>query len=75
MNLLVSSCCAFNSLDSWLAAEPMQDEIIEAALKTRHKCHEKYLDDVREFDIEKYWKTNGHANEGDSDDSDVPDEV
>ena len=62
MNLLVSSCSAYNSLDDWLANQPGLHSIINASLKSRRVSHRKYLKDVREFDIQKYWTNYGHRN-------------
>ena len=62
MNLLVSSCSAYNSLDDWLSNQPGLHSIINASLKSRRVSHRNYLNDIREFDIQKYWTNYGHRN-------------
>ena len=63
MNLLVTSCCAYNSLADWLSNQPSQDTLINAALAARRICHDQYLEDITKFNIKKYWDSFGHNNQ------------
>ena len=60
LNLLVTTMAVFNSTDVWIRTHSDRDQYIKSALRSRKINHDSYLDEINEFNCERYWTDLDH---------------
>ena len=63
-NLLVTTMAAFNKVDDFLHHHPDRSKMIKTALKSRKLNHDNYLNDIKSFNVRRYFQDLGHQKEG-----------
>ena len=62
-NLLVTTMAAYNKVDDFLLHHPDRSKMIKTALKSRKFNHDNYLNDIKSFNVRRYFEDLGHRTE------------
>ena len=74
LNALQCACSKFNDMDNWLWEEPDSADLIKFAMKQRSTVNQTYINDLQNFDINRFWDEFHHKREA-SDEEESEEEI